>query len=236
MRYAEIAGYFFYTMAKDPAFLLYTNDFLSGTQFFTDEQLGKFLRLLMAQHQHGHLSEKQVLIICKSHNEDTQEILRKFEKDEDGFFYNLRLETEINKRKVFSKSRSDNRLGKIKPKKKTSKSYVNHMENENKDVNRNKETEEIEIIDLDFQNFWNLYDKKVGDKEKIKSKFISLKPDEKKKIFEHLPNYIMSTPDKKFRKDPATYLNNKSWNDEIIIPTYKNRNNERIYTPEDFQD
>lgn len=236
MRYAEISGYFFYTMAKDPAFLFYTNDFSSGTQFFTDEQLGKFLRLLMAQHQHGHLSEKQVLIICKSHNEDTQEILRKFEKDEDGFFYNLRLENEINKRKDFSKSRSDNRLGKIKPKKKTSKSYVKHMENENKDVNRNKEKKEIEIIDIDFQNFWDLYDKKVGDKEKIKSKFISLKPDEKKKIFEHLPNYIMSTPDKKFRKDPATYLNNKSWNDEIIIPTYKNRNNERIYTPEDFQD
>ena len=43
---------------KDPAFLFYTNDFDRGCQFFTDEQVGKYIRLLMAQHQHGHLSEK----------------------------------------------------------------------------------------------------------------------------------------------------------------------------------
>ena len=33
---------------------------------------------------------------------------------------------------------------------------------------------------------------------------------------DHLPNYIDSTPDKSFRKNPMTYLNNKSWEDEII--------------------
>ena len=36
------------------------------------------------------------------------------------------------------------------------------------------------------------------------------------KIFETLPEYVNSTPDKKFRKNPETYLNNCSWNDEII--------------------
>ena len=43
-------------MAKDPAFLFYTGDFATGTQFLTDDQMGKYIRLLMAQHQHGHLN------------------------------------------------------------------------------------------------------------------------------------------------------------------------------------
>lgn len=36
-------------------------------------------------------------------------------------------------------------------------------------------------------------------------------------IIEHLPKYVESTPEKGFRKDPMTYLNNESWNDEIIV-------------------
>ena len=32
-------------MAKDPAFLFYPTDFMGGTQFFTDDQLGKYLSL-----------------------------------------------------------------------------------------------------------------------------------------------------------------------------------------------
>lgn len=118
------------------------------------------------------------------------------------------------------------------------KERLKSIVNENEDVNEDKdENTTVNIIDVVFEKFWDLYDKKVGNKEKVKAKFLSLKQEEKEKIFEHLPDYIYSTPDKKFRKDPATYLNNKSWNDEIIIPTYKIKNNEpRVYTPEDFQD
>ena len=39
---------------------------------------------------------------------------------------------------------------------------------------------------------------------------------------QHLPAYISSTPVKKFRKDPYTYLNNEGWLDDIItneLPT-----------------
>ena len=50
--------------------------------------------------------------------------------------------------------------------------------------------------------------------------------EERKMIFQHVPKYIESTPDKKFRQDPETYLNKKSWNNEIIIdqPIYNSRN------------
>lgn len=117
------------------------------------------------------------------------------------------------------------------------KERLKSIVNENEDGNEDEIKTEYEIIDIAFQKFWNLYDKKVGDKEKVKTKFLALKPEDKEKIFEHLPAYILSTPDKKFRKDPATYLNNKAWNDEIIIPTFNKKNNEpRIYTAEDFKD
>lgn len=77
------------------------------------------------------------------------------------------------------------------------------------------------VCDEEFERFWNLYDKKQ-DREKAKSKFKKLSKADKAKIFETLPAYVASTPDKTYRKNPVTYLNNKSWNDEII-----NRNGAR---------
>ena len=72
---------------------------------------------------------------------------------------------------------------------------------------------------IDFEIFWNLYDKKVGKKEKIKSKWDKLTKEIQQKILDYLPEYIKSQPNKQFRKHPETFLNNESWNDEIINET-----------------
>lgn len=137
-------------MAKDPAFLFYTGDFSTGTQFFTDEQLGKYLRLLMAQHQLGHLQEKHMMLICKSYDKD---IFDKFKKDEEGLYYNERLQEEIIKRKNYSSSRSNNKKGKNKSIKqqKDKKSYDYHMENkdENKNIVKNKIIKYPELIEFE---------------------------------------------------------------------------------------
>ena len=75
-----------------------------------------------------------------------------------------------------------------------------------------------------------MYDKKVG-RETCEKKWARLTEAERQKIFATLPGYIISQPDKKYRKNPETYLNQKSWNDEIIIPeatlttTDKNKTN-----------
>jgi uncharacterized protein YdaU (DUF1376 family) len=90
---------------KDPAFLFYTNDFDSGTKFFTNEQLGIYVRVLMAQHQHGRLTEKQILFIMGKMDED---VILKFKKDDKGLYFNERLENEIERRKSFSNSRREN--------------------------------------------------------------------------------------------------------------------------------
>ena len=114
-------------MSKDPAFLFYSSDFLTGTLLMSMEQKGKFITLLCIQHQKGHMSERDMLQICGTYDED---IFDKFQKDSDGKFFNERLKEEIDKRKSYSESRRNNR------KKKDdviiiSESYVQHMENEN---------------------------------------------------------------------------------------------------------
>lgn len=118
---------------KDPAFLFYSSDFLTGTMFMTDSQLGKYIKILCTQHQKGHLSEKDMLKICKRYDKD---IFEKFVKDNDGKYYNIRLESEITKRKDYSKSRSDNRKNKLTYEN-ICFSYVKHMENENENININ---------------------------------------------------------------------------------------------------
>lgn len=67
-----------------------------------------------------------------------------------------------------------------------------------------------------FETFWELYDKKVGKKDKLKKKWEKLNIDTQNQILEYLPKYIKAVPDKQFRKNPETFLNNESWNDEII--------------------
>jgi hypothetical protein len=120
-------------MAKDPAFLFYTSDFLTGTLTMTDEQVGKYIRLLCLQHQKGALSEKDMLFICKSYDED---IFCKFVKSESGYF-NQRLKDESEKRANYSLSRSNNRKKK-EDIKNICKTYDEHMENENENINEDE--------------------------------------------------------------------------------------------------
>ena len=66
-----------------------------------------------------------------------------------------------------------------------------------------------------FEEFWNLYDKKTGRKICLR-KWKRLTKTDQKDIIAYVPKYVASKPDKYFRKDPATFLNNRSWEDEII--------------------
>jgi hypothetical protein len=75
---------------------------------------------------------------------------------------------------------------------------------------------EIKEINISFDIFWDLYDKKVGDKEKLKKKWDSMKDYDRSSIIEYIPKYKLIQPEKKFRKDPQTFFNNSSWNDELI--------------------
>lgn len=170
---------------KDPAFLFYSSDFLSGTMLMTDEEIGQYIKLICLQHQKGHLKEKDILNICKTHNE---EIFSKFKIDEEGNYYNERLETEINKRKAYSESRRNNRKKKEEKiiyeedMKNICNSYEEHMENENININKNiiknnskkdskgkKEEEKIHFADFvtmtnaEYEKLVSTYGKEFAD-------------------------------------------------------------------------
>ena len=65
-----------------------------------------------------------------------------------------------------------------------------------------------------FDVFWNIYDKKL-DTQKTKEKFMNLSDSDIELILNSVQKYVDSTPDKQFRKNPATWLNGKCWNDSI---------------------
>lgn len=65
-----------------------------------------------------------------------------------------------------------------------------------------------------FDEFWNIYDKKV-DRSKALKLWNGLLETEIKQILEYVPKYKLATPDKQFRKDPATFLRNRSWENEL---------------------
>ena len=95
---------------------------------------------------------------------------------------------------------------------------------------------EIKEINISFDLFWDMYGKKRGDKEKLIAKWDNLSDKERVDIIAYIPKYILSQPDNKFRKDPQTFLNNKSWHDELIgieVPTIK-KDNSHLYQDEDF--
>lgn len=150
---------------KDPAFLFYSSDFLSGTMLMTDEEIGQYIKLLCLQHQKGHLKEKDMLNICKTYNED---IFSKFIKDADGNYYNERLEYEANKRKAYSESRRNNR--KKKEEKQTCEedmknicnSYEKHMENRNRNRNENIDTNKNILYNEDVEKINQTFLETIG--------------------------------------------------------------------------
>lgn len=73
----------------------------------------------------------------------------------------------------------------------------------------------IGIGNIDFINFWSLYDKKIGNKHACEKKWNNLKTEIQKKIIKILPDWKGQFTDKTFQPYPETFLNGERWNDEI---------------------
>lgn len=147
---------------KDPAFLLYSSDFLTGCTSLTMEERGQYITMLCIQHQTGYLTEKTISLSVGNVSDD---VLAKFKKNENGFFLNQRLELEIKKRSKFidSKRLNGKKGGRPKNKNKPSakpnaKAKKNLIENEieNENINENGIINKNEIknqnFDFDFLN------------------------------------------------------------------------------------
>ena len=144
---------------------------------------------------------------------------------EDGLFYNLRLNKSMQlvreksqKAKESARKRWDNDANAMQTQcKRNAKKGKEKKGKERKRKRKEKISEEYcPIIESnDFEFFWDLYGKKVSRGKCVK-KWDKIKSSDKEKIFETLPAYVKSTPDKVFRMNPSTYLNGEGWKDEII--------------------
>ncbi len=81
--------------------------------------------------------------------------------------------------------------------------------------NKEDKVKKVKELNISFDTFWNLYDKKVG-KPKSEKKWNSLSDKDRSEIMEYIPKYIDSQPNQRFRKNPEAFLNNESWLDELI--------------------
>ncbi len=80
---------------KDPAVLFYSSDFLTGVGDLTMQERGQYITLLCLQHQKGRLSQKVIDINTPGVSQD---VLSKFQKDDQGRYYNKRLMEETMRR------------------------------------------------------------------------------------------------------------------------------------------
>jgi len=69
--------------------------------------------------------------------------------------------------------------------------------------------------DHEFEQIWELYERK-GSKKVSRGRFAKLSRKTRELIYNHLPAYLLSTPDKRCRKDFERYISNECWNDEVI--------------------
>ena len=72
-----------------------------------------------------------------------------------------------------------------------------------------------------FENFWEAYDKKI-DRSKAEKKWNKLKKETQQEIMDFIPYYKEYEPDPQYRKNPVTFLNNRTWDSEFIVEQVKN--------------
>ena len=146
---------------KDPAFLFYPGDWLSGTIGMTFEEKGAYLELLMVQFSRGHMTDHMCGQVV---GQVWDKIKFKFKQDSEGLWFNERLDIEKERRKKFVDSRKNNKKGKNQHSNNghMTTHMTDHMENRNRDRDE-------DIIELGIRS--NIYiivrPKTIGSKYRI---------------------------------------------------------------------
>lgn len=219
---------------KDPAFLFYPNDWLGGTMLFSRLHKGAYMDVLMAQFNHGHMALEDIeTLLGDDFNKVWAKLKTKLNQDENGLYYNDRLDQEINKRKAYTESRRQNLSSNSSKKKSIPDNHMEphmdkHMENENRNENRsinrdeNSEKKHAEI----FEEFRSAY---PGTKRGHETEFDALK--KHKDWREILPTlkrelqrqyYAREENEKAGQFVPGwkhlkTYIAQRGWEEEITI-------------------
>jgi len=142
-------------MAKDPAFLFYPGDYLRDTQTLSSNSQVAYDRIMCEHMRNICISQQQLKFFTKRLSPDELDEIMFVLSESDGGYQIEWIAESINKRRAYSESRRNNRKG--KKSNNTSKTYDEHMENENEDV-------------IDYKNIvanYHLYCEKLSKVAKI---------------------------------------------------------------------
>ena len=206
-------------------------DFIKATARLTDAQSMAYLRLIWKYYDDERPlpNEMDVLAFQIGATEaDVNLILRSYFKLEDDGWHQSRCDNEI--AEYHKKSEQAANAGKASARARMNKRStdveqpLNGLSTNHKPITNNQEPLTKNQINTNadaldgFDEFWSIYDKKI-EKPQAEKSWKRIKPsvELQLQIYAAARTYVQSTPDKKFRKNPSTWLNNQCWNDEVVV-------------------
>lgn len=202
---------------SDPAFLFYSDNWLGGTALMNFYEKGQYIELLALMHLHGRMPLEQMELLVGTLSESVR---KKFKIDDEEKYYSVRLEKTIHDRKTFSELQSEK--GKLGAKKRWGDNSPAIDRGNDPANNRNIASISNSISNSksnlkskkNFEIFWKNYEPKKG-KVRAHSAFTRLSQEDQKDAIDGITPYQKANPDPKYWKHPASYLNQRTWEDEI---------------------
>lgn len=212
-------------------------DFIKATARLTDSQSMAYLRLIWKYYDDERPlpDEIDVLAFQVGATEiDVRLILRSYFKLEDDGWHQSRCDAEI--AEYHRKSEQAANAGKASARARMNRGLTdveqplnglstNHkpITNNQEPLTKNQVKPNAEALD-GFSEFWSIYDKKV-EKPQAEKSWKRIKPSIELQltIYDAAKKYVQATPDKKYRKNPSTWLNNQCWNDEVVTETQQKK-------------
>lgn len=206
-----------------PYMPLYIDDYLKDTIYLTAEEHGAYILLIMhywqkeraLDNKDGRLAK--VVRMPSKRWAVVQQSLKEFFTIENDVWTHGRIEFELTK--AFEKSKHARYAASVGVRKRANEKLAfaePSLSEKEKEEQAKKNKEEIES---QFQNFWNLYPRKDGEKGARVSFEKALKISSLEVILEGVTRYVQflktATQDTAM---PATWLNGERWNDQNSSP------------------
>lgn len=212
---------------KDPAVLFYTSDFLSGCALMDMRERGQYITLLCLQRERGHMTMQEII---RAVRKPSDEVISKFQRDEEGKYFNRRMETEIEKRDAHCQRQREN-IAKRWNKENTASGISDGNTDGNTMVlplGNGNGKESISVSEKErkeerFSTFWSAYPRKVG-KDAARKAFAKVKAPVETllaAIEQQKRSEQWTVENGRFIPNPATWLNQGRWEDELAAPEGK---------------
>ena len=216
---------------KAPAVQFYAEDFLGGTRFMSNAEVGLYIRLLCEQVDKGFVLD-DVEQYAKAYKPEVRKlwssVRSKFvDGPTPGTMVNERMAAAINAREAFrarqsqrgkasAESRSASTTVQPRFNHGSTKSLVEPLGDGDGDIKSSGKERARAKPKIPFLDWWSLYAK--GSKKLSAEQWDRLSDEDRAACIAATPAYLAAKPDKTYRKDGERFLRHRTWEDPIVIP------------------